>query len=65
MIGTKRASSMRRTCGASRKSISRVRVEVTADGRVLYSDMLTREQVKKLVDGMKKKGYDISVTYTE
>lgn len=51
--------------GTKSKSISRVRVKVTYDGKVLYSDMLTREEMKKLVDGMKKKGYDIDVTYTE
>jgi predicted thioredoxin/glutaredoxin len=51
--------------GTRNKSTSRVRVKVTYDGKVLYSDMLTREEMNKLVDGLKKKGYDIDVTYVE
>lgn len=41
---------------------SRLRVKVVYEGEVLYTDMLTRKQMEKLVAGMKRKGYDLEVT---
>lgn len=41
---------------------SRLKVKVVYEGEVLYTDMLTRKQMEKLVVAMKRKGYDLEVT---
>jgi len=43
---------------------SKVRVKVVHEGEVLYTDMLTRRQMEKLIAAMKRKGYDLEVTQT-
>ena len=44
------------------KNESRLRVKVVYKGEILYTDMLTRKQMEKLVVAMKRKGYDLEVT---